>query len=156
VHQHVGTAVLVEEFVAGREIYVAVLGNERLQVLPPFELVIEKLGEDEPLIATEKVKHDPKYQEERGVTVVRAKLTDEQLRRLERIARRGDKTLELSGYARLDFRMRADGEFFFLEANPNPEIADGEEVASSAEAAGMGYLALLEKIIRLGIRASRH
>jgi D-alanine-D-alanine ligase len=153
VHEHVETDALVEEFIEGREIYVAMLGNERLQVLPPQELVIGDLAEGERLIATEKVKHDAKYQEKRKIDVVVAELTPEQHRTLERVCRRIYKTLELRGYARLDFRLSSDGLFHFLEANPNPELARYEEFASAAEAAGISYEALLDKILSLGMRA---
>ncbi len=152
VHEHVETDAIVEEFIEGREIYVAVLGNERLQVLPPQELVIGDLGEGERLIATEKVKHDPAYQKKRKIKLRTAKLEPEQLRVLERVSRRVYKTLELRGYARIDFRLSPEGEFYFLEANPNPELAKGEEVASAAKEVGLEYPALLEKILRLGMR----
>jgi len=152
VHDNPETDAIVEEFIEGREIYVAVLGNERLQVLPPQELLIGSPGEGERLIATERVKHDLAYQEKHDVRIEQAELEPEQHRALERISRRVYKTLELRGYARLDFRLSHDGEFHFLEANPNPELADGEEVATAAEEAGIEYAELLEKIIRLGLR----
>lgn len=152
IHDNVETDAIVEEFIEGREIYVAVFGNERLQILPPQELVIGDLAEGERLIATEKVKHDEGYQRRHRVEVVAAKLTDEQHRTLARISRRAYRTLELRGYARLDFRLSTSGVFHFLEANPNPEIARGEEVAMAAEANGMSYPELLQKILNLGMR----
>ena len=56
----------------------------------------------------------------------------------------------LSGYARMDFRMRPDGSVFVLEANANPNISHKEDFADSAHAAGVDYSALLEQLIRLG------
>jgi len=152
IHDKVETDAIVEEFIAGRELYVAVIGNERLQVLPPQELLIPNRAEGEPLIATERVKHDRDYQEKRKIEVVDSDLTPKQLRTLESACRRAYRALELRGYARLDFRMSKEGEFYFLEANPNPELADGEEVAAAAEAAGIGYPELLQKILNLGLR----
>lgn len=152
VHDNVETDALVEEFIGGREIYVAMLGNQRLQVLPPQELVIGDLGEGERLIATERVKHDPRYQEKRRIEVVTADLDDDQLRVLERISRRVYRVLELRGYARIDYRLSEEGVPYFLEANPNPELADGEEVAAAAAAAGIAYPQLLQKIVNLGLR----
>ena len=151
VHEHVGTDAIVEEFIPGREVYVGVLGNERLQVLPPQELVISK-GDDAPLIATEKVKHDPGYQKRKGVKVVRAKLDEAQEKRLLRLSKRVYRTLDLEGYARIDYRINDAGEPFCLEANPNPEIARYEEMAQAAEMAGISYEALLQKILSLGLR----
>ena len=153
VHDHVETDALVEEFIEGREIYVAMLGNQRLQVLPPQELVIGNLANGERLIATEKVKHDAEYQKRRKIEVIAADLTPEQQKQIERISRRVYKTLELRGYARIDYRLSPDGEFHFLEANPNPELARGEEVAAAAAAAGIDYPKLLEKILSLGMRS---
>ena len=63
----------------------------------------------------------------------------------------GDRLLGLSGYARLDLRLRPDGRFFVLEANPNPDLTYGEDFAGSAHAAGVEYEDLLERILRLGL-----
>lgn len=152
VHEHAETDALVEEFVEGREIYVAMIGNQRLQVLPPQELVIGNLAEGERLIATAKVKHDPNYQRKRNIEVVTAELTPEQHKALERASRRAYRVLELKGYARIDYRLSPEGVFYFLEANPNPELAMGEEVAEAAEAAGISYPQLIQKIVSLGMR----
>jgi len=152
IHTSIRTDAIVEEFIDGREIYVGVLGNDRLQVLPPLELVIEKSGEREPLIATAKVKHDPAYQKERGIKIVRPRLPAEVAKRLGRTARRTFRTLGLEGYGRIDFRLDEAGGLHFLEANPNPEIAKTEEIATAAAAAGLSYEALLAKIVRLGLR----
>lgn len=153
VHERVRTDALVEEFIEGREVTVSVIGNERLQVLPPQELLIGGRAEGEPLIATEKVKHDAEYQKKHRIRIVRAKLSDEQQRRIARSARRVYRTLELRGYARIDFRLSEDGQFYFLEANPNPELAEGEDVAEAAKAAGIDYPELIQKIVNLGMRA---
>ena len=71
---------------------------------------------------------------------------------IERIAKRIYRTLELDGYARLDFRLSPNGELFFLEANPNPEIARNEEFAQAALHAGIEYADLLQRILRLGVQ----
>jgi D-alanine-D-alanine ligase len=152
IHENTGTDAIVEEFIPGREIYAAVLGNERLQVLPAQELVIGGLAEGEPLIATEKIKHDPRYQDAKKVDVVPADLDAAQQGTLERIARRAYRTLELRGYGRVDFRVSPEGELYFLEANPNPDLAQEEEVAAAANAVGLDYPALLQKVLSLGMR----
>jgi D-alanine-D-alanine ligase len=150
VHEWIHTDAIAEEFVSGRELYVGVIGNERLSVLPPRELVMERApGED--LIATERVKHSLRYQRERGVRLVPADLAPDVVARLARASRRVYRALHLDGYARLDWRLRADGELYFLEANPNPEIARFEEFAAAAEAAGLGYEALIQRLLQLGL-----
>ena len=155
VHERVGSDALVEEFIEGRELYVAALGNERVTVLPAWELLFENLAPGAPAIATARVKHNARYQEERGIYQQRATLSETVVARLVRTTRRLYRVLYLTGYARLDYRLREDGELFFLEANPNPEIAPEEEFASAAAAAGIGYSQLLQKFLNLGLQASR-
>ena len=153
VHDRVQTDAIAEQFIEGREVYVGVLGNERLRALPPQELVIRDREEGEPLIATARVKHDPDYQEKRGVDIREASdLPPALLVRLERYAKRIYRLLELAGYGRIDFRIDAQGRPWFLEANPNPEIAEYEEFASAAECAGIDYEQLLRTIVSLGMR----
>jgi D-alanine-D-alanine ligase len=155
VHRRVESHAIVEEFIEGREIYVAAFGNERITVLPPWELLFENLAPGAAAIATARVKHDPRYQEERGIFQQQATdLPEALMRRLVRTTRRLYHLLNLTGYARVDYRLRADGELFFLEANPNPEIAPTEEFASAAKAAGIAYPELLQKILSLGLSAA--
>ena len=153
VHHNIGTDAIAERFIAGREIYVGVLGNDRLVALPPLELVIENQPANAALIATAKVKHDLAYQAKRGVTLAAAEgLQPEVAERISRLAKRIYRTLELDGYARIDFRLSSDNVPYFLDANPNPDISDGEELASAAELVGMSYEDLISRILRLGLR----
>jgi D-alanine-D-alanine ligase len=131
------------------------MGNERLVAFPAWELVAEKLADHAPLIATAKVKHDIEYQARHGIDIRAAELTSEQAVFLAHVSKRIYKILELSGYARIDFRLGGDGHFYFLEANPNPEIAEREEFASAAKAGGVAYPELLQRIINLGLRQQR-
>jgi D-alanine-D-alanine ligase len=152
VHERIGTDAIAEQFIDGREVYVSVVGNERLVSFPAFELVAEKRGADEPLIATARAKHDLEYQERHGIDIRPAALGPELEAKAAHVSKRIYRILELSGYARLDFRLDAHGELYFLEANPNPEIAEKEEFASAARHAGVEYPELLERILRLGLR----
>jgi D-alanine-D-alanine ligase len=155
IHEHVGTDAIAEQFIDGRELYVSVIGNDRLEAFPTWELVIEKAAADEPLIATEKVKHDLGYQERRGVQIRAAGLPAEAERRLAHDAKRIYRILELSGYARIDFRLDGEGRAWFLDANPNPDITESEEFASAAKAAGVSYAELLQRIVSLGMRGTK-
>lgn len=152
IHERIHTDALIERFIEGREIYVGILGNERLSVLPPQELRIRKREPGEPLIATASVKHDWDYQERHGVTIATLRRPEELVRRLERLAKRVYRTLDLDGYARIDVRLDEEGRPYVLEANPNPEIARYEEFSSAAEAAGLDYEALLQRLLSLGMR----
>jgi D-alanine-D-alanine ligase len=152
-HAHVGTNLILEQYVDGRELYVGVMGNMRLQVLPVWELEMRKLRSDAPRIATRQVKWNRKFQERRGIKLGPARdLPPEVERLLVRTTKRLYRLLQLSGYARVDFRLDAQGRPFFLEANPNPEIGYGEEFAEAAEAAGIDYEPLLDRLIAIGLR----
>jgi D-alanine-D-alanine ligase-like ATP-grasp enzyme len=144
IHQRIGTAAIAEQYIEGRELYVGVLGNDRLQVLPVWELQFQNMAEGDWHIATEKVKHDPDYQERRGIRHGPAKdLAPEVMTRIQHMAKRIYRTLELDSYARIDFRLAADGTPYFLEANPNPEIAESQEFATAAKHIGIEYPDLL-------------
>ena len=67
------------------------------------------------------------------------------------MAKRVYRTLDLDGYARIDFRLSADGIPYFIEANPNPEIAQSQEFATAARHDGLAYPGLLHCILALGI-----
>ncbi len=152
-HQRIGTDAIVEEFVPGREIYVGVLGNDRLVALPPRELVVDELEPGEDLIATESLKHNVHYQKKHGVRIVDAQnLPDGVAKALERVSKRIYRMLSLEGYARIDYRLSEDGKLYFLEANPNPELAKYEELASAAEKIGVDYPELIQRILALGLR----
>ncbi|RLB50589.1 MAG: D-alanine--D-alanine ligase [Deltaproteobacteria bacterium] len=152
IHETIRTDAVVEQYIDGREVYSAVLGNHRLQVLPTWEIMLDKLPEDAARIATRKVKWDLEYQEKHDIRLARAELTPELERRIVKLSRRITRNLGIDGYVRIDYRLTADGELYFLEANPNPDIADFEEFASAAAAAGMSYEALIQRIVNLGIR----
>ena len=152
IHERIGTAAIAEQYIEGRELYVGVLGNERLRVLPVWELKFGSMAESAWPIATQKVKRDPNYQERVGILDGPAKeLAPELYSRIQRTAKRVYRTLELDGYARIDFRLSADGIPYFLEANPNPEIAKSQEFATAAQHDGLAYADLLHRILALGI-----
>jgi D-alanine-D-alanine ligase len=151
IHRQTRTHAIAEQYIAGREIYVGVLGNNRVQTYSPWELVMANLPEGAPNIATLKVKWDPAYQEKIGLVTQAAELAPEMTKRLERLSKRIYNLLFLSGYARLDYRLTDDGKLYLLEANPNPNIAHGDDFAESAAHSGIPYDALLQKIIYLGL-----
>ncbi len=152
IHQSVGTGALIERYVEGRELYVGVLGNGHLQVLPVWELKMDKLPDDARRIATERVKWSRKYQDKYGITSKEARnLPEGKAGEIQHLAKRVYRALGLSGYARIDMRMDENGQLYVLEANPNPQLAYGEDFAESAERAGLSYEALLERIVSLGL-----
>jgi D-alanine-D-alanine ligase len=152
VHAQVGSDALVEEYVEGRELYVGVLGNDRLTRLPVWEMVFGSLPDSLAAIATRKVKWDKRYQARYGITTrAAADLPLPVMARLDKLSRRIYRALGLSGYARMDFRLTGDGNIYVLEANANPNLQAEEDFAESARAARIDYDELLEKLIVLGL-----
>ena len=103
-------------------------------------------------IATRRVKWDHAYQKRHGIDTGPAKdLSSADNDRLAKLAKRIYRGLHMSGYARLDLRMREDGKVFLLEANANPDLTYGEDLAESAAAVGMNYDKLIARIVSLGM-----
>ena len=153
IHERIGTAAIAEQYIDGREIYVGVLGNERLTALPIWELEFASLPNGALPIATERVKHNIEHQKRRGVTIGPAKdLSPSLTSKIHAMVKRTCRTLEIDGYARVDLRLTPDGTPYFIEANPNPEIAKSEEFAQSALHAGFDYAELIDRILALGMR----
>ena len=152
IHDSLGTAAIVEQFIDGRELYVGVLGNQRLDVYPVWEMSFDKMPDNKWRIATERVKWSTKYQKRHGIMTDKAPLDADTAERIQRVAKRTYRALDLNGYARVDLRMDEEGRLFVLEANPNPNLAYGEDFAESAEVSGTSYERLLERILTLGLR----
>ena len=152
-HAKVGTSLILEQYIDGRELYVGAMGNTRLQVLPVWELKISGLRADAPKIATRRVKWNVEFQKRRGVKIGRARNLPPELEQLlVKTTKRIYRWLQLSGWARIDFRLDAEGRPYFLEANPNADIGYGDEFAEAAEAAGIDYEPLLDRLLAIGLR----
>ncbi len=153
IHNSVGSGALIERYVEGREFYVGIIGNGQLQVLPVWELILDKLPEDAKRIATERVKWSRKYQQKYGITSREAdNLPEDKTEEIQNLAKRVYRALGLSGYARIDMRMDAGGQLYILEANPNPQIAEDEDFADSAKKVDYRYKELLQEILNVGLR----
>jgi D-alanine-D-alanine ligase len=146
------TPAIVEEFIDGRELYVGVMGNDRLQTFPVWEMSFSKMPDNNWRIATERVKWSVKYQKKHGIDTALAGLSEEQSVKVQHVAKRVYRALDLSGYARIDMRMKENGEISVIEANPNPQLAQGEDFAESARRSGVSYAKLIERIINLGLQ----
>jgi D-alanine-D-alanine ligase len=153
IHESIGTDAIVERYIEGRELYVGVIGNQRLDVFPVWEMLFDKMPNGAWRIATDRVKFSRRYQEKHDIKTNAAKnLPNGAAERIPRLCKRVYRTLGLSGYARIDLRVDPEGRVYVLEANPNPQLAYGEDFAESAERAGVSYEALLQRILNLGLR----
>jgi len=151
IHDEVQSDAIAEEYIEGRELYVGVIGNQRLQTLPVWEMLFTKMPESMPHIATAKVKFDAEYQKKYGIETHAAKdLAPGAEQRIGNLCKRIYRILSLSGYARMDLRLAPNGQIYVLEANPNPNLEYGEDLAESAHTVSISYEGLLQRILNLG------
>ncbi len=154
IHSRLNTAAIVEEFIAGRELYVGVIGNDPPRALPPIEMVFAQDSSEESRIATFKAKWSHKYRETHDIENRIATGLSKELRdRLAEVAVRTYQAAGLRDYGRIDVRVAHDDEIYIVEANPNPYLADGEDLAWAAEEGGELYPQLIHKIA--GMAAAR-
>ena len=152
VHERWQQVAIAEEYIEGHELYVGVLGNERLTVFPPREVRFGATAEGGPVIATSRVKWNRQYREKWKVEYGFAELPPEVFARIARICKRVYRLLQLRDYGRIDLRLTGDGRIYILEVNPNPDLAFGDEIAEAAKKGGVEYNALISRILRLAMR----
>ncbi len=131
--------VMIEEFIAGRELTVGILGD---RALPVGEIVPRK----------ELFDYECKYTPGMAEEIFPADLPADLARRVQDAALRAHRALKLGGYSRIDFRTDADGGIFCLEANTLPGMTAGSLIPKAATAAGMSFPDLCEAICRLAVR----
>jgi D-alanine-D-alanine ligase len=152
VHEMTQHDVIAEQYIDGRELYVGVLGNKRLEVLPIRELVFDKIDDNMHRIATYNVKWNREYREKWGIDYQFSRnLPAGAQEKIQKLVKRIFKILSLSSYARMDLRLSNDGKLYVLEANANPAIGASDDLAFSAEKAGYSYEKLIQKILTLGL-----
>ena len=150
-HATFGVVVIAEEYIEGRELYVGVVGNQRLHAFPVWELILDQLPDKAPRIATRKVKWDLDYQKKYHIDTQAADLPAGAAEHINKLCTRIYRVLKMSGYARIDLRLAADGAVYVLEANPNPDLQKAEDFAQSALAEGVEYPVLIQRIVNLGL-----
>lgn len=156
IHEKYDGGVIAEEYIVGRELYVSLMGNLRLSVFPIRELVFREVPPDEPKIATYRAKWDEEYRKRWGLKNQFAEGLDPALvAHIEQTCKRIYRLLTIDGYARIDLRLTAANEVYFIEANPNPILAEDEDFALSAGKAGLPYPQLIDRIIRHGMKTVR-
>lgn len=150
IHSRFAVDAIVEEFIEGSEYFIGVLGNYRLRAFHPRQLIFKNSTQPEKEFYSEKAKFSEKYRGRKGVGTEQAKIENDLLEQLLKLAKKTYRILGLSGYARIDFRVDDKGNCFILEANPNPDIAEFDEFAEGALSEGVKYQDLLMKILKLG------
>ncbi len=152
IHERMNQEALAEEYIDGRELYVSILGNRRLQVFPLREVIFSEIPEGRPRFSTFKAKWDNAYRQRWGIQNIFAEpLPEGMAERITQICKKVYRVLRIQGYGRIDLRVSPDGDIAILEANPNPNLADDDEFAQSALKAGLSYDGLIQRILGLAI-----
>ncbi len=153
VHDGLGTAAIVEQYIEGRELYVGVIGNDHPHAFPVWEMKFADMPAGLHRIATARVKWSKRYQRKHGIRCGSARLPRPGLAAsIRQLAVRTFRALQMNGYGRIDIRLDTNGQPWVLEANANPQLAYGEDLAESALHEGVPYEALLQRILVAGMR----
>ncbi len=149
--------VLVEEFIEGRELNVAVLGDRRLKVLPISEIDFSRMPDHLYNIVSYQAKWDPNHESyHKTIPKCPAKLPKKIEERAKAIALKAFKIMGCRDYARVDIRLSKDKKLYVLEVNPNPDLTDGAGFMRSAGASGLSYAQALKKIILMALRRAKN
>ena len=149
-YAHFDAPVLIEEYVEGREMYVAILGNDKPEALPVVELDLSKLPLGTPRIAAAEVKWGKGTRAYRDTkSAIATDLPDETLQALQHTAVAAYQALEARDYGRVDMRLQPDGRVHVIEVNPNPWLSSRAEFTMAARKSGRSYAQLIEEIVEL-------
>jgi D-alanine-D-alanine ligase len=153
VHDEFDAPVMIEEYIEGREIYAAVLGNERPEALPLVELDLSKLPDGMPRIAGYEVKFDITTEAYKKTKSAPARdIAEDVVDRIHSTALTVYRALKLRDYGRIDMRLDESGRVYVLEANPNPWLDPAAEFAMAAKEGGRSYTQLIGEIVELAMR----
>lgn len=152
VHEGWQQPAIAEEFIGGREFYVGVLGNQQLQVLPIRECFFNSEANGGPQMATYRVKFNAQYRDKWNITFGFAELEPAVVKAVERICKKAYRVLQIRDYGRIDLRLTPENKLVVLEANPNPDIAYGEELAEAADKSGIPYRDLIARVLHLALQ----
>lgn len=153
IHDSMKMDAIAEEYVEGRELYVGIIGDQRLRMLPPREMTFGQMAEDEPRIATYKAKWDDAYRKRWGIKNDFADNLDSVLQeRIEDVCKRAYRALNIRSYARFDLRVTPAGQVCVIEPNVNPCIAKDDEIAQAAKKVGIAYPALIRMLVQQALR----
>jgi len=137
---------LLEEYIEGREIYAAILGNDRPEVLPPIELDLSVMPKGT-RIATHEVKFDESSDLYKKTKSAVASLSEDLLESISSVALTTFRALKMRDYARIDMRVTKEGRVYVIEANPNPWLDPSAEFAMAAAESGRDYRQLIAEIV---------
>jgi D-alanine-D-alanine ligase len=156
IHEEFDSPALIEEFIDGREIYAAVLGNSSPEVLPLIELDLSKLPKGTPRVAGQDVKFERDSEAYKLTKSFPIEDMEEELReKLCDTAKSAFLALKFRDYGRIDMRLNDKREVYVIEANPNPWLASSQEFAMAARKSGRNYTQLIGEIVDLAVSRAR-
>jgi len=145
---------LIEEFIAGRELLVTVMGNQSPASLPALEVVFRDRTEPGKQIYSYDMKFSPDVWSSHGVRFIcPSMMTVEARQRLKTVCLQAYRAVRGRDYARFDVRLRGD-QPYVVDVNPNPDINSESAVMMSAQGAGLTYPDLIVRLAELA--AERH
>src|SRR5215510_6040130 len=151
-HAHFDTPALIEEYIEGRELYVAVIGNDKPEALPVVELDLSKLPEGTPKIAGSEVKWEEDTQAYKATKpFFPDDLAEDVVTKLQETAVQAFTALQLHDYGRIDFRLAKDGTVHVLEVNPNPYLLPTAEFSMASKKSGRSYIETIGEIAVLAM-----
>lgn len=157
IHESIQTDAIVDEFIEGREFYLAIMGNDKPVDFPLWELDFGELKKSHQKIATRNTKWNESYRNKHKIDVLPAKDVDPEIyKQIVKSCKEAYNALEISGYARFDIRLKENGEAFIIEANPNPNIGEADEFALAAATAETSYPELINQLIDLGLQYAKN
>ena len=143
---------LIEEFIEGRELNVAVMGDRRLRVLPISEIDFSEMPDHLHNIVSYQAKWDPQHESyHKTIPICPAPLPKNIEKRAKEIAFKAFKVMGCRDYARVDIRLDKNNKLYVLEVNPNPDITEGAGFMRSAEHSGMTYAQALKRIVKYAL-----
>jgi D-alanine-D-alanine ligase len=145
--------VIAEEYIEGRELNIAILGD---QILPISEITFDGLPDNLPKIIT----YDSKWIEDsvyyqHTIPSCPANIEKSARKNIEAVAIEAYRAMNCRDYARVDIRLSNDGSPYVIEVNPNPDISTDSGFARAALAAGISYGELLYTIANFALTRKR-
>ena len=136
--------VLIEKFIDGQELTVAIIGNEEPQVLPLIEITS----------ANEFYDYESKYTKGMCEHIIPARIGEESQADITRISKQVYTLMGCRGFARVDFMLDKSGQPYVLEVNTIPGMTEMSLVPDAARAAGISFTELINYIVRLGFESN--
>ncbi len=143
---------LVEEFIDGRELNVAIMGDHEIEALPISEIDFSEMPPQLSKIVSYQAKWDPHHEAyHKTIPVCPAKLPLKTEQKAKEMAKKAFRLMGCRDYARVDIRLSKKNKLYILEVNPNPDLTESAGFLRSAEAAGFSYVDTMKKILEFAL-----